>query len=107
MQQPQKDNKNFIVLKIAFTVLMLGLILGVCWVLKSKQEPTKEETFKPPTQTYKPDYSNNEGTYTGSQVNQNPYLPSKTFTTTSQPQTTNSQPTQTQTPQRKIIKKKN
>ncbi|GAK73625.1 MAG: hypothetical protein QS2022_0450 [Candidatus Phytoplasma asteris] len=46
MQQPQKDNKNFIVLTIAFTVLMLGLILGVCWVLKSKQEPTKEETFK-------------------------------------------------------------
>ncbi|WP_374695503.1 hypothetical protein ACEW7V_00260 [Areca yellow leaf disease phytoplasma] len=99
MQQPQKDNKNFIVLTIAFTVLMLGLILGVCWVLKSKQGPTKEETFKPPTQTYKPDYSNNEGTYTGSQVNPNPYLPSQTFTTTSQPQTTNSQPTQTQTPQ--------
>lgn len=46
MQQPQKDNKNFIVLTIAFTVLMLELILGVCWVLKSKQEPTKEETFK-------------------------------------------------------------
>ncbi|QBF23689.1 hypothetical protein ['Catharanthus roseus' aster yellows phytoplasma] len=42
-----------------------------------------------PTQSYKPDYSNNEGIYTGSQINQNPYLPSQTFTPTSQPQTTN------------------
>ncbi|WP_227807176.1 hypothetical protein [Mulberry dwarf phytoplasma] len=79
---------------------MLGLILGVCWVLKSKQEPTKEETFKPPTQTYKPNYSNNEGTYTGSQVNQNPYLPSQTFisvhfTTTNNKLSTNSNPNST------------
>ncbi|QKX95545.1 MULTISPECIES: hypothetical protein [16SrI (Aster yellows group)] len=51
MHLQQKNNKNFIILTVAFTVLMLGLILGICWVLKSKQEPAKEDTSKTTTST--------------------------------------------------------